>query len=120
MYPKNIKAWKISVSPVHFTGIFIVGMAFGAGWTPCVGPVLGSILSIAAIQESVGRGILLLSVYSAGLAVPFILLSVFINFLLVFMKKAKKFVKYVNKIAGGLFIIIGLLLLWYGIRNILI
>ena len=57
--------------PLHFLGTFIIGMAFGAGWTPCIGPLLGSILLIAGSQETVRQGIVLLGIYSAGLAIPF-------------------------------------------------
>ena len=96
--------------PMRFFGTFIVGMAFAAGWSPCIGPLLGSILVIASSQESVSQGMVLLGLYSLGLALPFIIISVFINFLLVFIKKTTKYLKYFNPIAGGLLIIVGLLL----------
>ncbi len=96
--------------PLHFLGTFIVGMAFGAGWSPCIGPLLGSVLIVAGSQETVQKGILLLCVYSAGLAIPFIIISVFINFMLVFIKKASRFMKYINTFAGVLLIVIGLFL----------
>jgi cytochrome c-type biogenesis protein len=96
--------------PLHFIGVFIIGMAFGAGWSPCIGPLLGSILIIAGSQETVRQGIVLLSIYSAGLALPFILLSVFIHLLLVIIKKASRFLQYVNVAAGILLIIVGLIL----------
>ncbi|MDY6824642.1 MAG: cytochrome c biogenesis protein CcdA [Thermodesulfobacteriota bacterium] len=101
----------IKKRPVHLLGAFVVGLAFAAGWTPCIGPILGSILFVAGNQETVGRGILLLSVFSAGLALPFIILSVFINFLLVFIKKANRVIKYINPAAGVLLMVVGLLLL---------
>ena len=96
--------------PIHFFGTLIIGMAFGAGWSPCIGPLLGSILIVAGSQETVWQGVLLLAIYSAGLALPFIVLSIFINFLLVFIKKASKALKYVNVVAGILLIIVGLIL----------
>ncbi|MBA4369184.1 MAG: cytochrome C biogenesis protein [Desulfobacterium sp.] len=96
--------------PLHFLGAFLIGMAFGAGWSPCVGPLLGSILILAGSQETVYKGMLLLAVYSAGLALPFILLSIFINFILIFIKKAVKVIRYVHLITGILLIIMGLLL----------
>ena len=96
--------------PMRFFGTFIVGMAFAAGWSPCIGPLLGSILVIASSQESVSQGMVLLAIYSLGLALPFIIISVFINFLLVFIKKATKYLKYFNPVAGGLLIAVGLLL----------
>ncbi|MBT7698612.1 MAG: cytochrome c biogenesis protein CcdA [Desulfobacterales bacterium] len=97
--------------PVHFGGTLLIGMAFGAGWSPCIGPILGSILSIAMNQDTVWQGMGLLAVYSAGLAMPFIFLSVFINLLIVFIRKMNKVVRYVNIGAGVLLIIVGLLLL---------
>ena len=96
--------------PLHFFGTFIVGMAFGAGWSPCIGPLLGSIIIIAGSQETVWQGIVLLAIYSAGLAIPFIIMSVFINFLLIFIKKASRVLQYINTAAGILLIIVGLIL----------
>lgn len=96
--------------PLHFLGTFIVGMAFGAGWSPCIGPLLGSIIIIAGSQETVWQGIILLGIYSAGLAIPFIIMSVFINFLLIFIKKASRVLQYINTAAGILLIIVGLIL----------
>lgn len=97
--------------PIHFLGTFMVGMAFGAGWSPCIGPLLGSILVIAGGKETVQEGMALLGIYSAGLAVPFIVISVFINFLLVFIKKTTRTLKYLNWAAGILLIILGLILM---------
>lgn len=96
--------------PLHFLGIFIIGMAFGTGWSPCIGPLLGSILIIAGSQETVRQGIVLLAIYSAGLALPFIILSLFIHLLLKVIKKASRFLKYINATAGILLIIVGLIL----------
>ncbi|MDH3956991.1 MAG: cytochrome c biogenesis CcdA family protein, partial [Desulfobacteraceae bacterium] len=78
------KRINLEKKPLHFFGTLIIGMAFGAGWSPCIGPLLGSILIIAGSQETVWQGVLLLGIYSAGLAIPFIIISIFINFLLVF------------------------------------
>jgi len=96
--------------PLHLFGIFIIGMAFGAGWSPCIGPLLGSILIVAGSQETVWQGVLLLAIYSSGLALPFLIMSVFINFLLVFIKRASLGIKYINLVAGILLILMGLLL----------
>ncbi len=96
--------------PLHFLGTLIIGMAFGAGWSPCIGPLLGSILIIAGSQETVWQGVILLGFYSAGLAMPFIIISIFINFLLIFIKKASKVLKYVNVVAGVVLIVVGLIL----------
>lgn len=105
------KRLHVGKKPLGYVGTFLVGMAFGAGWSPCIGPLLGSILIIAGSQDTVWQGVGLLGVYAAGLALPFILISIFINFLLVFMKKAVRAVKYVNKAAGVILILVGAFLL---------
>jgi cytochrome c-type biogenesis protein len=105
------KRLHIRKKPLHFLGTFFVGMAFGAGWSPCIGPLLGSILIVAGSQETILQGVMLLSVYSLGLALPFILMSLFINFLLVFMQKATRVLKYVNIAAGVILVVMGILLL---------
>ena len=97
--------------PLHLLGTFIVGMAFGAGWSPCIGPMLGSILIVASSEETVWQGVGLLAVYASGLAIPFILISIFINFLLAFIKRAARIMRYVNAIAGCLLILVGIFLL---------
>ena len=85
-------------------------MAFGAGWSPCIGPLLGSILIVAGNQETVADGIWLLSIYAAGLAIPFVVLSLFVHSLLAFIKKASWSIRYINVTAGLLLLILGLLL----------
>jgi len=97
--------------PLHAFGAFLVGMAFAAGWSPCMGPQLGSILIIAGSRETLWQGTALLGVYSAGLAIPFMILSFFINSLLKFLQRVKKAVRIVNITAGILLIAMGLLLL---------
>jgi cytochrome c-type biogenesis protein len=96
--------------PIHFLGTFIIGMAFGTGWSPCIGPLLGSILIIAGSKDTVFQGIGLLAVYSLGLGIPFLVLSIFINFILTFLKKAAPAMRYLNIIGGILLIVVGLLL----------
>ncbi len=97
--------------PLHFLGTFFIGMAFGAGWTPCIGPILGSLLIMAQEKETVGQGVRLLCIYSAGLALPFMILSALINSLLAFTRKAAKMVRYANPVAGVLLIATGGLLM---------
>jgi cytochrome c-type biogenesis protein len=97
--------------PLHFLGTFVIGMAFGAGWSPCIGPLLGSILIIAGSKETVMEGVLLLSVYSAGLGIPFLALSLFVGALLTFIKKATRVLKYINTTAGVILIAVGILLI---------
>ena len=90
---------------------FIVGMAFGFGWTPCIGPILGSILALASTEETILKAIILLSFYSLGLAIPFILSGYLIQRFLVFSKNFKKNIKLVSKIGGITLLITGVLIL---------
>jgi cytochrome c-type biogenesis protein len=106
------KRVRLNKKPMSVIGAFLVGMTFAAGWSPCVGPLLGSILIIAGSKETVLEGITLLLMYSAGLAIPFLLLSCFVNLLLLFIKKAVKIIRYLNPVAGTLLIIIGLMLIF--------
>ena len=89
----------------------IVGAAFGFGWTPCIGPVLGSILTLAAVESSIGKGILLLSFYSLGLAIPFILSGYGISKFLAFSKNFRKNIKIVSVTGGVILLITGILIL---------
>lgn len=97
--------------PVHLFGTFMVGMAFAAGWSPCIGPLLGSILIIAGNQETVGQGMLLLSFFSAGLALPFLLLSLFVHVLIDVVRRMSRIIRYINAAAGLLLMGIGVLLI---------
>jgi cytochrome c-type biogenesis protein len=89
----------------------LVGAAFGFGWTPCIGPVLGSILTLAAVESSIGKGILLLSFYSLGLAIPFILSGYGISKFLAFSKNFRKNIKIVSVSGGVILLITGILIL---------
>lgn len=97
--------------PVHLAGAVLVGMAFAAGWSPCIGPLLGSILILAGSRETIGEGIGLLTVYSAGLFLPFLGLSAFIHLLLRFLNRTRRVLQYVNRIAGVLLILVGVALI---------
>ena len=97
--------------PLHFLGTFLVGMAFAAGWSPCIGPLLGSILIIAGSQETVRQGVFLLAIYSAGLATPFIGIAISINYILKFLTRATPKLKMMNIAAGILLIGMGILLI---------
>ncbi len=97
--------------PLHLLGTFFIGMAFAAGWSPCIGPLLGSILIVAGSQDTVREGVVLLSIYSAGLAAPFLIISVFINFLIHFIRRASRVLRYVNAVSGVLLIVVGLMLI---------
>jgi len=91
--------------------VFVVGMAFGFGWTPCIGPILGSILALASTEENISKGILLLSFYSLGLAIPFILSGFLIQKFLLFSKNFKKNINIVLKFGGTILLITGILIL---------
>jgi cytochrome c-type biogenesis protein len=90
---------------------FIVGIGFGFGWTPCIGPILGSILAYASMEDSIYKGILLLSLYSLGLAAPFVFSSLLIKKFLIFSKSAKKYLINIKKISGIILIITGILII---------
>ncbi len=95
----------------NFFSPILIGMAFAFGWTPCIGPILGSILVLASTEESLGRGILLLSLYSIGLAIPFILSGYLMQKFLIFSKNFKKNINRVTKIGGIILFITGLLII---------
>lgn len=92
-------------------GAYILGLAFAFGWTPCIGPVLGAILSMAASEASLDRGLLLMAVYAAGLGIPFLLVALFINRALGMMKRLRRHMGLIEKAMGLLLLVIGLMLL---------
>ena len=89
----------------------IVGSAFGFGWTPCIGPILGSILALASLEEKLNDAILLLVFYSLGLAIPFIASAYAINKFLILSKKIKKYISYLVKVGGIILLITGILII---------
>ena len=97
--------------PVGYLGSALVGMVFAAGWTPCIGPVLGGILSLAASAGDVRRGVLLLAVYSAGLAVPFIVAALAVESFLRWFQRFRPLLPWVMRITGGLLVLVGVLLM---------
>lgn len=96
--------------PLGYLGSVLVGMAFGAGWTPCIGPMLGAILGLAASQADVQRGILLLAFYSAGLAVPFLITAWAVESFLDWFKGFRRHLALVQKVSGALLLLVGILL----------
>ena len=106
-YEKRIQT---NVSKNFFSPI-LIGMAFAFGWTPCIGPILGSILVLASTEDSLGRGILLLSFYSIGLAIPFILSGYLMQKFLIFSKNFKKNINKISKIGGVILLITGVLII---------
>ena len=98
-------------SNTNFFSPVLIGMAFAFGWTPCIGPILGSILVLAATEESLNKGIFLLFSYSLGLAIPFILSGYLIQKFLIFSKNFKKNISLVSKVGGIILLITGILIL---------
>ena len=96
--------------PLGVLGAFLVGVAFGAGWTPCLGPILGGILTIAGTQETMGQGMLLLGAYSAGLAIPFLLAAWMVESFFDWFQRFRKYLPWVQRISGGLLVLVGILL----------
>ena len=94
----------------NFSFPFVVGMGFAFGWTPCIGPILGSILALASLENSLSQGIFLLLIYSIGLGVPFMLAGYYMGNFLLFSKKARKSIMAIQKISGVVLIITGVLI----------
>ena len=97
--------------PIGYLGSVLVGMTFAAGWTPCIGPILGGILGLAAEQASLGRGMLLLGAYSLGLAVPFLFAAFAVETFLDWFQRFRQYMRWVQRVSGVLLVAVGLLLL---------
>ena len=97
---------------------YLIGLAFGFGWTPCIGPILGSILALASIEETLSRAIFLLIFYSLGLAIPFVLSGYLIQRFLLFSKNFKKNINLISKIGGIILLITGVLILTNQLQSI--
>ena len=104
------RRFHVADKPVGYLGTMVVGVAFGAGWTPCLGPILGSILVYTSSQADLSRGMWLLLAYSLGLAVPFLLSAVAIERFTVFFQRMRKQMLWISRISGAVMIIIGVLL----------
>jgi cytochrome c-type biogenesis protein len=96
--------------PLGYLGSVLVGMAFGAGWSPCIGPILGGILSLAATEADLGRGMALLVAYSAGLAVPFLVAAFAVEKFLDWFQRFRRHLGLVQKASGVLLVIVGVLI----------
>jgi cytochrome c-type biogenesis protein len=101
----------LKAQPGGYLGAYLVGVTFAAGWIPCVGPILGSILVMASTSQTVGQGILLLAAYSAGLAIPFFLSALLFGRFLHFFTRFKRLLPWVSRVSGLLLILVGVLLL---------
>ncbi|MEK0430988.1 MAG: hypothetical protein RL139_792 [Gemmatimonadota bacterium] len=96
--------------PLGYLGTLVVGIAFGAGWSPCIGPILGAILTLAANEGDLGRGMALLGAYSLGLAVPFLAAALAVDRFLAIFARVRHRMVWVNRTAGVLLVLVGLLL----------
>jgi cytochrome c-type biogenesis protein len=111
--PGADREWRVHFGnkPLGYFGTVLVGVTFAAGWTPCIGPVLGGILALASTTGSVSSGVGLLFVYSAGLAVPFLLAALLLQRFMGNMGRIGRWLPWVNRISGALLLILGILLL---------
>ncbi len=106
------REWRMHLAnkPVGYLGTLLVGITFGAGWTPCIGPVLGGILTLAATRGSMVEGMGLLGVYSAGLAIPFLLSTLLIERFLTGFKRIRQWLPWINRVSGAMLLVLGVLL----------
>ncbi|MEE9185825.1 MAG: cytochrome c biogenesis CcdA family protein, partial [Candidatus Binatia bacterium] len=97
--------------PAGYLGSVLVGITFAVAWTPCVGPILGGILMLAGTSTDITRGVLLLSTYAAGLALPFLLSALALNSFFQFSQSFRRYIKAVHVAAGIMLVVVGILLL---------
>jgi len=105
------KRFELEKKPLGYIGSFLVGVVFAAGWTPCVGPILSTILLYASTSKSFTTGVILLASYSLGLGIPFLLASLAFNSFLAAFEKIKRYMRVIMIVSGSFLIIVGLLLL---------
>ncbi len=105
------KKFHMQKKPLGYLGTALVGMAFGAGWTPCVGPILGAILTMAATTQDIIKGIVLLIFYSIGLGIPFLISGIIIHKFFEYFKTIRKYFKIITAAGGVLLVIVGVLLI---------
>lgn len=103
--------FQVTRKPAGPLGAYVMGLAFGFGWTPCIGPVLAGILTFAAAKDTVGQGVMLLTAYAVGLGIPFLIASLFAGPFLKFMKRFRKHMGAVEKTMGGMLVVTGVLFL---------
>lgn len=100
---------QIQDKPLGYLGSVLVGLAFGAGWTPCIGPILGSILLFTSTQSSLKQGIVLLLAYSIGLAIPFLIAALAVERFVTWFRRFRRFIPVVTRLSGALLVAVGLL-----------
>ncbi|MGI9476020.1 MAG: cytochrome c biogenesis CcdA family protein [Hyphomicrobiaceae bacterium] len=103
--------YEANVQGASLAGAYLIGLAFAFGWTPCIGPVLATVLAVAASEDSVARGVQLLFVYSLGLGIPFVLAAVAIRPFLSFLQRIKRHLTTVERIMGAMLVITGIMFL---------
>jgi cytochrome c-type biogenesis protein len=106
------REWRIQLSrkPIGYFGSGVVGFTFGAAWTPCIGPILGGILTLAATQPGLAQGMTLLAIYALGLALPFLLTALALDRFLVWFQRFRPYIVWVDRTAGVMLIVLGILL----------
>lgn len=102
---------QLARKPLGYFGSGVVGFTFGAAWTPCIGPILGGILTLAATQTGLAQGMALLTVYALGLAVPFLVTAVALERFLIWFQRFRPYIVWVDRVAGGMLIVLGILLI---------
>jgi cytochrome c-type biogenesis protein len=112
------RKFHLSGKPAGYIGTFLVGMTFAAAWTPCIGPILGTILVYAGSKGSAAYGFKLLSVYSLGLALPFFMCSLMFNSFLSYSVRIRQYMKVIMMVSGLVLILFGLLLLTNNVRQL--
>jgi cytochrome c-type biogenesis protein len=109
---------QVARKPAGALGAYVIGLAFGFGWTPCIGPVLAAVLGVAASRETVGQGAFLLAVYAAGLGVPFLAAAAFSRPFMNLMRRFRAQMGVVEKVTGGLLVLTGIAFLTGGIERV--
>jgi cytochrome c-type biogenesis protein len=110
--------YRQETGPASLFGAYLVGLAFAFGWTPCIGPILGAILAVAAGQETVGQGAFLLAIYSAGLGIPFLIAAFAVGGFLGFFRRFRSHLGTVEKVMGGALVVTGVMFLTGTIQNV--
>jgi cytochrome c-type biogenesis protein len=109
---------QVKINKLNLLNSYLVGMAFGFGWTPCVGPLLAGILALAATQQTIGQGILLLAAYSLGIGIPFLAAAALMGPFIQWLNRFKKYLQWVEIGAGVLLLILGVLMFFGGLTRL--
>ena len=107
LYEKRLH---LKARPPGYLGAFLIGLSFALGWTPCIGPILGAILAIASTKNSVSEGVLLLSMYSLGLAIPFFVTALLMDKVFVYFRKLQKHMQTISVASGAFLILVGIMI----------